>query len=151
ADPERARTEFQWPDVTDSFNWAHDVFDVLADGNEEVALWISNIDAGATSPRTEHKFTFEELRRRSDQVANFMRSLGAKRGDVAMLMLGNTVELWEIMLASLKLGVVVLPTSVVLGPHELVDRVERGRVKWVFAGPDDAVKFAQIPGNYRGV
>src|SRR5690606_25712063 len=26
-----------------------------------------------------------------------------------------------------------------------------GRVKWVFAGPDDAVKFAQIPGNYRGV
>jgi len=55
------------------------------------------------------------------------------------------------MLAALKIGVVILPTSVVLGAAELVDRVDRGRVKWVFAAPDDAVKFAQVPGSYRGV
>src|SRR5699024_3657456 len=72
-------------------------------------------------------------------------------GDVAMLMLGNQVELWEIMLACLKLGVVMLPTSVVLGPQELTDRVERGNVRWVFAAPGNAMKFAEVPGSYRGI
>ena len=145
ADPARARAEFTWPDVGDEFNWAHDVFDVIAAGNDTTALWIAEADG------TEIKRSFAEMKRRSDQVAHWMLAQGARKGDVAMLMLGNRYELWEIMLAALKIGVVILPTSVVLGAGELVDRVDRGRVKWVFAAPEDAVKFAQVPGSYRGV
>ncbi|KUF06843.1 AMP-dependent synthetase [Leucobacter sp. G161] len=144
-DPERARAEFRWPDVGDNFNWAHDVFDLIAEDNDTTALWI------AEETGREYKRSFRELKRRSDQVANWLRGIGAKRGDIAMLMLGNHVELWEIMLAAMKLGVVILPTSVVLGPQELVDRVERGNVRWVFAGPEDAVKFASIPGDFLGI
>lgn len=144
-DPVAARRDFTWPDVGAHFNWAHDVFDVIADGNDTTALWI------AETGREEVKRSFAEMKLRSDQVAHWMLAQGARKGDVAMLMLGNRLELWEIMLAALKIGVVILPTSVVLGPHELVDRVERGQVKWVFAAPDDAVKFAQLPGSYRGI
>lgn len=144
-DPGRARAEFRWPDVGDEFNWAHDVFDRMAADNDTTALWIAEEDG------TEVKRSFRELKQRSDQVANWLKRLGAKRGDIAMLMLGNHVELWEIMLAAMKLGVVILPTSVVLGTQELVDRVERGNVSWVFAGPEDAVKFAGVPGNFRGI
>ena len=150
SDPARARAEFTLPDVGPDFNWAHDVFDVIAEGNDgegnnTVALWISEEDGN------ELKLTFEELARRSDQLANWMRSLGMKRGDVAMVMLGNQVELWEIMLAAMKLGVVILPTSVVLGPHELLDRVTRGNVSWVFAGPEEAMKFTGLAHKFRGV
>ena len=145
ADPARARAEFTWPDVGPDFNWAHDVFDVIAAGNDATALWIAEADG------TEIKRSFAEMKRRSDQVAHWMLAQGARKGDVAMLMLGNRYELWEIMLAALKIGVVILPTSVVLGAAELIDRVDRGRVKWVFAAPEDAVKFAQVPGSYRGV
>ncbi|WP_125098199.1 AMP-binding protein [Leucobacter chromiireducens] len=144
-DPARARAEFRWPDVGAEFNWAHDVFDVIAEGNDTVALWIAEEDG------SEQQLTFAELKRRSDQVAGWLRATGARRGDVAMLMLGNRVELWEIMLAAMKIGVVILPTSVVLGAAELEDRVARGRVNWVFAAPEDAVKFAEVPGNYRGI
>ncbi|GAB2556671.1 AMP-binding protein [Leucobacter ruminantium] len=144
-DPERARAEFRWPDVGPAFNWAHDVFDALAEGNERAALRIVEAD-GSESQRT-----FAQLKQRSDQVANWLRGIGARKGDVAMLMLGNRLELWEIMLAALKLGVVILPTSVVLGAHELADRVERGRVRWVFAAADDAMKFAEVPGGYGRV
>ena len=144
-DPERARAEFEWPDVGPSFNWAHDVFDAIAVGNDDVALWIVEADG------TEVKRSFAQLKQRSDQVAQWMRSVGVRKGDVAMLMLGNQLELWEIMLAALKLGVVLLPTSVVLGAHELGDRVERGNVQWVFAGADDAMKFADVPGRFRGI
>jgi len=145
ADPARARTEFTWPDVGPEFNWAHDVFDVIAAGNDTTALWIAEADG------TEVKRSFAEMKRRSDQVAHWLLAQGARKGDVAMLMLGNRLELWEIMLAALKIGVVILPTSVVLGAGELVDRVDRGQVKWVFAAPEDAMKFAQVPGSYRGV
>ncbi|TDP95376.1 acetyl-CoA synthetase [Leucobacter luti] len=144
-DPARARAEFQWPDVGPEFNWAHDVFDVIAQDNDTVALWIAEEDG------SEQKLTFAELKRRSDQVANWLRATGARKGDVAMLMLGNRVELWEIMLAAMKLGIVILPTSVVLGAAELEDRVARGRVNWVFAAPEDALKFSEVPGSYRGI
>ncbi|WP_200332122.1 AMP-binding protein [Leucobacter sp. L43] len=144
-EPQRQRTEFEWPDVGPDFNWAHDIFDVIAEGNDTTALWIAEADG------SELKRTFAQLKQRSDQVANWLRRIGAKPGDVAMLMLGNRVELWEIMLAAMKLGVVLLPTSVVLGPHELVDRVERGTVRWVFAAAEDAMKFGEVPGDYRGI
>ena len=42
--PEAARADFRWPDVGDDFNWAHDVFDVLAEGNDTTALWIAEAD-----------------------------------------------------------------------------------------------------------
>ncbi|WP_336660344.1 AMP-binding protein [Leucobacter sp. USHLN153] len=144
-EPQRQREDFSWPDVGPTFNWAHDVFDVIAAGNHTPALWIAEEDG------SELKRTFAQLKQRSDQVANWMTSIGAKRGDVAMLMLGNRVELWEIMLAAMKIGVVLLPTSVVLGSQELVDRVERGTVRWVFAAAEDAVKFREVPGDYRGI
>lgn len=143
--PEHARDEFRWPVVGETFNWAHDVFDTVASGNDTTALWISEEDG------TEVRRSFAELKHRSDQVANWLLANGVRQGQVAMLMLGNRVELWEIMLAALKLGVVLLPTSVVLGEHELIDRVERGRVDVVFAAPDDAMKFISVPGSYRGI
>ncbi|QIM15732.1 AMP-binding protein [Leucobacter insecticola] len=144
-DPDRARAEFRWPEVGSRFNWAHDVFDVIAEGNDTCALWIVEQDG------TELKRSFAQMKQRSDQVANWLLSIGARRGDVAMLMLGNRVELWEIMLAAMKIGVVILPTSVVLGAHELEDRVARGTVRWVFATAEDAMKFAAVPGAWRGI
>lgn len=142
-DAERASREFEWPDVGDSFNWALDWFDEIAYGNERTALWIVE-DYGS-----EAKYSFDDLRRRSNRVANWLEAQGIRRGDVVMLMLGNRRELWEAMLGALKLGAVILPTSVVLGPHDLDDRVERARVRLVIAEEADAAKFDNVLGSYR--
>jgi acetyl-CoA synthetase len=48
--------------------------------------------------------------------------------------------LWEIMLAAMKLGVVVIPATTLLTPEELADRVERGRARMIIAGEDQAEK-----------
>jgi acetyl-CoA synthetase len=42
-----------------------------------------------------------------------------------MLMVDNRVELWETMLAVMKAGAVILPTSIVLGPAQLAERIDR--------------------------
>jgi acetyl-CoA synthetase len=144
-DGARAAAEFEWPDVGDHFNWAVDWFDVIAAGNDAVALWIVEEDG------SEQKVTFAEMAARSDRVANWFASLGVERGDHVMLMLGNQVELWESMLAIMKLGAVILPTSTVLGTADLADRVDRAGVRHVIVNADDAGKFDRVPGEYTRI
>ena len=62
-----------------------------------------------------------------------------------MLMLGNEVPLWEAMIASIKLGVVVIPATTLLSGADLQDRLERGRVAFVLTNPAGAAKFDDLP------
>src|SRR5690348_16037530 len=133
---------FRWPDPA-PFNWAIDWFDAeLArdpDSRDRTALWI--VDAGQNR---ETKLSFATLSRRSNQVANFLRAQGLKRGDHLLLLLGNVVPLWETMLAAMKLGVVVIPATTLLTSDELQDRLDRGRARVVVATQDQVDKFANL-------
>ena len=60
--------------------------------------------------------SYAALAERSSQVANWLRGLGARRGDRLLLMLGNIAPLWEVILAAMKLGVVIIPATTLLGP-----------------------------------
>src|SRR3954451_1489214 len=144
-DYDKAMADFRWPDPAD-FNWALNWFDAglaeNADSKSCTALWI--VDAGSNR---ETKLSFEVLSRRSNQVANFLRAHGLKRGDHLLLLLGNVVLLWETMLASIKLGVVVIPATTLLTPDELQDRLDRGRARDVVASQDQVAKFASLRGE----
>src|ERR1700685_1852094 len=136
---------FRWPDPV-PFNWALDWFDAElarnADSKDRAALWI--VDAASNR---ETKLSFEALSRRSNQVANFLRAQGLKRGDHLLLLLGNVIPLWETMLAAMKLGVVVIPATTLLTPDELQDRLDRGRAKVVVATQDQVAKFSGLGGE----
>jgi acetyl-CoA synthetase len=139
---EKAVADFRWPDPV-PFNWALDWFDAElarnADSRDRPALWI--VDAGSNR---ETKLSFAALSVRSNQVANFLRAQGLKRGDHLLLLLGNVVPLWETMLAAIKLGVVVIPATTLLTPDELRDRLDRGRARAVVATQDQIAKFAGL-------
>ncbi len=144
-DYDKAVADFRWPDPV-PFNWALDWFDAelarRADSRDRAALWI--VDAGSNR---EIKLSFAALSRRSNQVANFLRGQGLKRGDHLLLLLGNVVPLWETMLAAIKLGVVVIPATTLLTPDELHDRLDRGRARVVVATQDQVAKFAGLGGD----
>lgn len=133
-DYEAAVRDFSWPDM-DRFNWALDYFDVQALGNSAPALWLLEEDS------SEKKISWQQLSHRSNQVANFMRSLGVRRGDRILVMLPNHVALWETMLAGMKLGAVLVPSTMLLSDDDLADRVERGDVRFIVAMASDAAKF----------
>jgi acetyl-CoA synthetase len=124
-DHARARAEFRWPRPA-HFNWALDWFD-RGPARDATALWIVGADG------SESRQTFAELSERSDRVANGLRALGVARGDGILLMLGNVAPLWETMLAAIKLGAVLIPTSTLVTHDDLADRIERGRVSAVVA------------------
>ena len=60
---------FAWPEL-DEFNWALDWFDVIAEGNDDPALWIVEEDG------SEQRFSFAEMAHRSNQVASWLRARG---------------------------------------------------------------------------
>jgi acetyl-CoA synthetase len=137
-DYDAAIREFAWPEL-DQFNWALDWFDVVAaehPGRE--ALRVVNEDGTAT-------LTYDELAARSNQVANWLRALGARRGDRLLLMLGNIAPLWEVILAAIKLGVVIIPASTLLSPDDLADRIKRGGVRFVVTETAHQEKFQALP------
>lgn len=73
------------------------------------------------------------------------------RGDRLILMLGNQGELWETILAAMKLGAVIIPASTLLGAADLRDRVDRGQARHVVVRSADTAKFADVPGSYTRI
>ncbi|WP_250038098.1 AMP-binding protein [Paractinoplanes maris] len=128
---------FSWPPLG-AFNWALDWFDVIAAGNDAPALWIVEEDG------SEQRFSFAEMSRRSDQVATWLRSEGVRRGDRIVVMLGNQAELWDTILAAMKLGAVLIPATPLLGPADSAGRVTRGGAQHVIALSSAAAKFAAV-------
>jgi acetyl-CoA synthetase len=133
---------FRWPDVGPSFNWVHDWFDTWARGNDRPGLVVVEEDGSRA------EYSFADLVDRSDQVAGLLSAAGLGKGDSIVVMLGNQVELWESMLAIIKIGAVVMPTTTAVGPAELVDRIARGGAKAVICNTADAAKFDEVAGDY---
>jgi acetyl-CoA synthetase len=144
-DHARAVEEFRWPDLGERFNWAVDWFDVIARGNERPALMVIEED-GTTTERS-----FAEMSRASDRLAAWLAAAGVAKGDPVLLMLGNQVELWESMLAVMKLGAVIMPTTTAVGPADLADRISRGGARHVICNATDAATFDSVPGDYTRI
>jgi acetyl-CoA synthetase len=124
-DPDRAAAEFRWP-RSESFNWALEWFDVIAADNAETALELLPGDR-----QRPVRMTFQELSARSDTVACWLRDHGVQPGHRVLVVLDARLELWETMLACLKLGAVVIPCHVGLTGRELSDRVSRSGARHV--------------------
>ena len=139
ADWEGARAEFRWPRFGE-FNWVGDYFDVIAAGNDATALRMVD-DAGG-----DQSVSFAAMSARAAQVAAFLASQGVKRGDRLLLMLPNCTALWEVMLAAIRLGAVIIPATTLLEREDLRDRIERGRVSAVVTEERLTARFGGLPG-----
>jgi acetyl-CoA synthetase len=143
-DYDKAYEGFRWPDLP-QFNWALDHFDEMAVGNDRTALWIVHENGSELSR------TFEQLRVASNRAANFLRAHGIKRGDRLLIMLPNTVELWEVMLAAMKLGAVVSPATTLLSEADLADRIQRGQMRAIISDVTCAHRFSGLAGGYTRI
>ncbi len=130
---------FRWPAFAE-FNWVSDYFEVIAAGNDAPALRVVD-DAGA-----DETLSFARLARRSGQVAAFLHGAGVRPGDRILVMLPNCTALWETMLATIRLGAVIIPATTLLEREDLRDRLDRGQVKAVVTQAALASRFAALTG-----
>lgn len=137
-DYDAAVQAFKWP-MLEHFNWALDYFDGIARDNPAPALHIVE-DSGQ-----QFRLSYAELSQRSNQVANWLVDLGARKGDRILLMMGNEVPLWETMLAAIKLGAVLIPATTLLSGDDLADRLQRGKVRHVITNAAGMAKIIDLP------
>ena len=112
--------------VPEDFNFAFDVIDRLAkeDPDRRALVWCN--DAGE-----ERVLTMADISRESSQIANWFRSLGMRKGDVAMLIMCRHYRYWETIMALHKIGAVAIPASNLLQPHDINYRVESANIKMI--------------------
>ncbi|MBV9313693.1 MAG: AMP-binding protein [Pseudonocardia sp.] len=142
-----AYRDFRWPKL-DEFNWALEWFDRLGtapDSADRTALWVVEQDG------SQRRWSFAEMSARSNQVANWLRAQGVARGDRIVLMLGNQVQLWETILAAMKLGAVIIPSTTLLAEADLVDRIKRGQARHVVVASAETAKWDAVPGSYTRI
>jgi acetyl-CoA synthetase len=140
SDYDAAVRAFRWPRL-ERFNWALDYFDQLP--AEAAALWLVG--------ESEEKLSFGELQARSNRVANYLRTLGVRRGDRVLLLLPNGRPLWEAMLALMKLGAVIIPATTLLTESDLADRFARGRIRHAIVLAELTNRFARLAGDYTRI
>jgi acetyl-CoA synthetase len=133
---QEAKENFEWPHLT-KFNWALDYFDHMAKGNDNLAVICADENG------KERKVTFEEMRQRSNQVANFLRDLGLMKGDRVIIMMETAIELFEILLGIMKAGGAIIPAATSLPPKDVSDRIERGNVKFAIVHSPFVEKFTK--------
>ena len=142
SDYERAYQQFRWP-RPEYFNFAADWFDgVLArERPDQVALRIVEDDGRVG------EYTFAAMSRRSGQVATWLATQGVRRGTRVLALLGNQVELWEVTLAVIKLGAVLIPATTQLTEQDLLDRVTRAHAGAMIARADITSRFSDLPAS----
>lgn len=144
-DYDAARAGFRWPSPAE-FNFALEWFDVVAGEQPgRPAVQIVTADLAVRS------WTYAELADRSDQVAAWLTDLGIGRGDHVIVMLGNTIELWEVMLGIIKVGAVAIPTSTLSSASDLAYRVERGHARAVITLGSLADRLSEVPADVRRI
>jgi acetyl-CoA synthetase len=142
--PSALHAGFRWPRL-DHFNFVGDYFDRLAAGTDRVALRIVGSD-GRVDERT-----YADLAAESARLAAGLAQAGAAAGQRMLVMLGNVLPLWQVMLAAMRLEMPLLPATTLLSDADLADRIARGRARWLVVDSAAARRIGRPPVGTRGV
>ncbi|MCP4874474.1 MAG: AMP-binding protein [Gammaproteobacteria bacterium] len=106
------RSEFRWS-IPEKLNLAYQVCDRHQQRSGQVAVYYESADGKRAS------YSFADLKKYSNQLANALRALGIRQGDRVAIVLPQTIETIVAHLAIHKLGAVSLPLAILFGPEAI--------------------------------
>ncbi len=118
----------------DTFNFGFDVVDAIARKTPDKLAMLHIANDG-----TERRFTFRDMKRASNQCANYFRSLGIGKGDKVMLVLKRHYQFWHVIVGLHKIGAIAIPATTQLQKHDFEYRFNLGDVKAIVATTEDKV------------
>ena len=118
----------------ENFNFGYDVVDAIAEEtpDKKALVWCN-------TENEEHIFTFSDIRKYSNQMANVFQKSGITKGDRVMLVLKRHYEYWFAAVALHKLGAVMIPATHMLTVSDFVYRIKAAKVKAVVATSQNEV------------
>jgi len=127
---------FQWH-IPEHFNIGVDVCDKWARGRDRLAL----IHVG--SDDQEKKYSFQQLKRLSNRLANTLRAHGIQPSDRVAILLPQCPEALIAHIAIYKLGAIVLPLLTLFGHMAIEYRLQDSAAKCVITDSDNLDKIIQ--------
>ena len=114
-------------DCPPGFNFAYDVVDDIAvnDPDRRALVWAHENGESKT-------FTFADIKRLSDKTCNYLKAKGLKKGDFVILVMKHSYQFWYLTVALHKMGVVVVPATYMLKPHDIKYRANSANIKAAF-------------------
>lgn len=111
-------------DYPDDFNFGYDVVDRIAEEtpDKRALVWCN-------AQGEEHIFTFSDVKKYSNQMANVFCAAGIGHGDRVMVILKRHYEYWFAAVALHKLGAVMIPVTHMLTVSDFVYRIKASKVK----------------------
>lgn len=109
-----------WPE---NFNFAYDIVDDIAANEPDMRAVVWASDTGE-----ERIFTFGDLKRLSDRTANYLASLGVRKGDRVMVAMKQRYEFWYLALALHKIGAIMIQATYMLMKHDVEYRINAAEV-----------------------
>lgn len=117
--------------IPENFNFAYDIVDERANQtpNKVAMVWCNENGEEKT-------FTFADMRNYSNKTANFLKSIGIKKGDQVMLILKRRYEFWFCLLALHKIGAVCIPATNLLTSKDIIYRNNKADIKMIISIAD---------------
>ena len=118
----------------DDFNFGFDIVDGWAEAepDKRALVWCDDHGNSAT-------FTFTDVKRESNKIANYLKKLGLKKGDSVLLILKRRYEYWFTVTALHKLGIIAIPATFQLTKKDIVYRVNKIGIDMAICADDPYV------------
>jgi acetyl-CoA synthetase len=124
-------------EIPENFNFAYDVVDELAkkNPNKTAMVWVDK-------NRNARRFSFKDISRYSCKAANYLVSLGIKKGDKVMLVMKRHYQFWFVINALHRIGAIAVPASNQLLQKDFEYRFKLADVKCIVCTADGEVAEA---------
>jgi acetyl-CoA synthetase len=91
-----------------------------------------------------NEITYRELLKNANKIGNVFLKNGLKQGDVVLVVVPRLIEAYQVYIASLKMGLVVIPSSEMLRTKDFQYRINHGDVKGIVSYAPYTKEFAGI-------
>lgn len=131
---EKGRLEKLTLDYPENFNFGYDVVDKIANEtpDKRAMVWC-NVEG------EEHIFSFADIKKYSNKMANAFKEAGINKGDRVMLVLKRHYEYWFAAIALHKLGAVMIPATHMLTVSDFVYRFNSSKLNAIVCTTQDEV------------
>ncbi len=128
--------------LPEQFNFGFDVIDYAAENQNKTAYIAVSGDGEKIQ-----KHQYSDVKERSNRFANVMRQAGIGRGDFAVVILPRIPAWYEVIVGSIKLGVVSMPGTNLLTAKDIAYRVNKSCANTVVVSPEHVGKIEEIRKN----
>ncbi|MBO3061451.1 acyl-CoA synthetase MbcS [Mammaliicoccus fleurettii] len=88
--------------------------------------------------------TYSKLIKNANRVGNIFKEHGLKKGDKVLILMPRSIKTYEIYIAALKLGIIIIPSSEMLRTKDLQHRITHGEVNAVVVIDQCTIEFEGI-------